>query len=432
MLLMILLAALAAAAVFVIIRASGHAYVDKIYMSDSKTASRRDRICSEFTQFAVKNNISTTDTDKIAAWSADYRYVTVYLFKGEQLRCSFAAGQVIMPSEAERFELSSYASTHGGLSPVRFRDGTGFITVFDSSETIYYNVANLAAVIISLLLFALIILLYTSSLTRRIVMLSREAEVISSGNFDAPITSSGSDELSRMAAEYDNMRRSVLARMESEHKAWQANSELITALSHDLRTPMTSIIGYLGLLKDNTYSAEDRSAFADAAYRRALDLKTMTDELFRYFLVFGENDVHLELETVDAAMLAEQLFAETAFELADDGFEVTSTVDCPGCQIQVDVMYLKRIFDNLISNLRKYADRAEPLLFTSVIKDGMVCLEVANRIEKNGERKDSNRIGIRTCSRIAELLGGRFETQAEDDRFVARVYLPAVPSQPAD
>ena len=121
------------------------------------------------------------------------------------------------------------------------------------------------------------------------------------------------------------MRDAIIERMGNEKRAWEANSELITAMSHDIRTPMTSLIGYLGLLNNTeSLTEEERRRYLEAAYGKSLALKELTDELFKYFLVFGRSELELQREDYDIHMLLMQLLGEAEFDLRDSGFNVQS------------------------------------------------------------------------------------------------------------
>ena len=225
------------------------------------------------------------------------------------------------------------------------------------------------------------------------------------------------------------MRHSVIERMGNEKRAWEANSELITAISHDIRTPMTSLIGYLGLLTEGSGDAESRERFAASAYSKALELKDLTDELFKYFLVFGRSDLEMERERYDARLLLEQLVGEAAFDLSDAGFEIRQIPFEGECTIVADAMYLKRVMDNLVTNAKKYADKNSPIVFLSELSEGQLSLCVSNVIAKNVSRVESTKIGLRTCTKIMQAMGGSFVSQIEDDHYSATFSLPAAPAE---
>jgi len=268
---------------------------------------------------------------------------------------------------------------------------------------------------------------YVHSLTRRIILLSKEAVEVGAGDLDREISTDGNDELSMLACEMDNMRRSVIERMGNESRAWKANSELITAISHDIRTPMTTVIGYLGLLKENKYEDEERRGqFTAAAYDKAMELKELTDELFKYFLIFGKSGLEMEMERYDARLLLEQFLSEAEFELREAGFRVNSIEFEGECSVNADPMYLKRVLDNMVSNIKKYADKNRVVMFISELKDGKLSLCVSNYIAKSMDRVESTKIGLRTCEKIIQHMGGSFVTRSDREHFSAEFILPVL------
>ena len=80
---------------------------------------------------------------------------------------------------------------------------------------------------------------------------------------------------------------------------------------------------------------------------------------------------------------------------------------------------LKRVIDNLVSNIRKYADRKSPVIFRTEREDNRVLVTVSNAVAAEGEPTESTRIGLRTCVKIMEALGGSFQTRREEGRFTA-------------
>jgi len=165
--------------------------------------------------------------------------------------------------------------------------------------------------------------------------------------------------------------------------------------------------------------------FAAAAYNKAIELKDLTDELFKYFLVFGRAELELERERYDARLLLEQLIGEAAFDLTDAGFEIRQ-IDFEGeCTVVADAMYLKRVMDNLVTNAKKYADRNSPIVFLSELSEGRLSLCVSNVVAKKVSRVESTKIGLRTCTKIMQAMGGSFSSRIEDDHYTAAFSLPA-------
>lgn len=417
-----LLGLLLSIALYFLVNALGQLLIDTVYMSEENVAQRRAEICSRLSSYVTRNGISGRDTEALAKWTADNQGITILLYDSGSSHRVFSDGEAI----GVESEIVYDADKYGRLYPQRFQDGVYLVAVLDRSRERQGVLVNVAAVAAAAGGFILLLLCYMNRLTRRIIALSRAAREVSSGKLEKSILAPGQDEISALARSMEEMRRSLLHRMGSESRAWQANSELLTAISHDIRTPMTSMIGYLGLLNDSDFTDTERCRqFSRSAYSKAMDLKDLTDELFKYFLVFGSAELELELAPYDGRLLLEQLTGEAAFSLTEAGFRVRRTEFEGECSILADPLYLKRVIDNLVSNVMKYGDKSGWVILLSEWKDGSLSLCLSNSVTRSLNRVESTRIGLRTCKRIMEQMGGTFSTETDGDRFAAELRLPA-------
>ena len=422
MLFAILLALLLAVGVFFAAYEIGNYFIDSVYMSSDSVAARKAQIYTDFNVYVRRNKLAGTDSAAIARWTSERENVTIIVTGGGR-NYSVRRGEE-SPVNNQISDLVQIAGIYGKLYPMRFADGEYQIGIGDSSQNRERSVFLIGSLALAAVAFIAVMFLYIRRVTNRIIDLSEEAVEIGRGDLEAPITTSGGDEISVLAVEMDNMRRSVIERMGNEKRAWEANSELITAISHDIRTPMTSLIGYLGLLNESG-EGEERKRFAASAYQKALELKELTDELFKYFLVFGRAELEMERERYDARLLIEQLVGEAVFDLKDAGFE-TEQFDFTGeCSVVADPMYLKRVMDNLISNAKKYADPASPVVFRSQLEGGRLIVSVSNTIGRRASRVESTRIGLRTCEKIMQAMSGSFSSHLDERCFTAEFSLPA-------
>ena len=425
MLYMILLSFLCAALVYFAAYGLGSYALKELYMSSEARSARLAEIYSEFYEFVTDNQIKGTDTEAVAHWTREHPYVTILIYENEE--ANRTGNRTPTPyagmGSGERLQ---YNSQYGRLYPMRFADGSYRIAIGDSSNVREDNINRVIAVVLGSVAFFTIMFWYIRRLTNRIIRLSKEADDIGSGDLEAPITVQGEDELAMLAGEMDSMRKSVIERMGNERRAWEANSELITAISHDIRTPMTALIGYLGLLNEGSFeNTEKEKQFISSAYDKAMELKDLTDELFKYFLVFGRAELQMDREEYDGRLLLEQLLGETEFDLTDAGFTVQRIEFEGECTVRTDPLYIKRVVDNLISNAKKYADRGQTLLIVSELKDGKLSVSMSNAVAKDGPRVESTKIGLRTCEKIMDAMGGSFTTHLENERFTAEFVLPA-------
>lgn len=422
----LLLALAVALAMFLAVYGTGCYMVSNIYMSEDNVAARRTSICDQFSSYVAENRLSADDSAQLAVWSEDKPDITILLYRNQELDMRIRGGMAEPAANMLPSERNALATLYGKLYPVRFTDGVIHIAIGDNSGNFKYIGCRMVALVAAALTFLVIMLWYVRRLTSRIIVLSKEAAEIGAGELERPITLSGYDEITELAASVDEMRRSVIDRMSSESRAWQANTELITAISHDIRTPMTSLIGYLGFLNEGDFADSTQAKqFTSSAYAKAMELKALTDELFKYFLVFGKSGIEMEIEPYDARLLTEQFLVEAQFDIASSGFTMDISDFEGECTICVDPLYLKRVFDNLVSNIKKYADASQPVTAVCRLEGGSFSVCVSNTVSRSMNKVESTKIGLRTCGRILDIMGGRFKTDSSDGRFTAELILPA-------
>lgn len=257
-----------------------------------------------------------------------------------------------------------------------------------------------------------------------------EVLAVEQGELNRSIALRGSDEIALLARDVDRMRRALLGQIENERAAWEANRELITAMSHDIRTPLTSLLGYLDIIDHGNYrDAEQLRQYVSVSRDKALQLKELSDKLFQYFLLYGNRPMPLNWQTLGAAMLLEQLLGERALYLRSHGFYVEEDFGVGDCQIATDTAQLCRLFDNLFSNIEKYADPAAPVSIVCGVLTGRLRVRLGNAIRRLEDPVESTRVGLKTCEKIAQQLGGSLEYGAKGNYFSVAVIFPIVGAQ---
>ena len=131
-------------------------------------------------------------------------------------------------------------------------------------------------------------------------------------------------------------------------------------------------------------------------------------------------------ESYDAIILMEQLLGERVVRLMDAGFLVQTIPLEKACTVEVDVQYLQRALDNLFSNIEKHADRTKKVTVMVRLEAGQMLIDLVNGVPDRPNPVESTKIGLQTCRKIIQDMGGLFETQAEDGRFLAEIALPCV------
>ena len=390
---------------------TGEQIIERQYMSEKAILKRTNKAAQEFQSFVRQNGVSTRDTDMLARWGETKKDYYIMLYHDQ--RQIFEIGWWGADTAAvDAYSLKE--QTASVVYPIVFRDGTFYAVIYDNSDSGLYDLLWIVSLLLGCAVLALTLLAYNRRVARRVVAISQEVQSIGAGNLYLQLEPKGRDEISQLTASVEQMRLSLLRKTSEEQRALQQNSDLITAMSHDIRNPLTALLGYLDLAKNGQYrSEEELQSFLDAAYGKAEQLKTLTDELFRYSLLFGCKELPMQMESYDARLLLEQ-----------QGFTVQLLLPQQEVQIEADVMYLKRVLDNLFDNIRKYADPAKPVAIAALIEDGALHICLSNSVNPASGRIESNKIGLRTCAKIMTQMAGGFRRYTENGKFTAEVILP--------
>ena len=426
---MILLSALVAVVLYFLCSFMGQHLVSKLWLSQIPTQNRITSQIQSFRNFADENNISSADAVSIGQWNRTHADIRLTVYGRTTIISSDAYGAEITQTDSG---LSFRLDDHEGFSfPVNFSDGTYSVHIYDHSEGRLYNIVNITSIIISAVVFLLLVLLYERHVTLSILRLSRQVRQVSRGDLQQSIQPPTRDEIGQLAEDVDAMRLSILDKLHREEAAWKANSDLITAISHDVRTPLTALMGYLDILSDTNLPPELQRSYLEICQGNATRLKDLTDELFGFFLVFGNRTPEQNLEQFDAAMLLEQLLLEAQAELTGQGFDVRLVWPEEPLRgnLEIDLNHLHRVFGNLFSNLQKYADSQKEVLIQVSVDQSLLHIGITNTILAGANRVESNKIGLKTCEKLLSSMGGSFLQRRAANTFTAEVTLPLYPAE---
>ena len=237
------------------------------------------------------------------------------------------------------------------------------------------------------------------------------------------------------------MSRALDARMKSE----RMKTELITNVSHDLKTPLTSIVNYVGLLKQCDLPGEDAKEYVEVLDRQSQRLKKLTEDLVEASKA-SSGAIQMEFERLDLAEMTRQAAGEYAARL--EAAQLTPVVSLPETPLPVraDSRYLWRVLDNLLSNAVKYAMPGSRVYIDAAGSGADTVLTVKNisaaplnlspeELTERFVRGDVSRstegsgLGLSIARSLTGLMGGRFALAVDGDLFKVTLSFPSLPPE---
>lgn len=209
-----------------------------------------------------------------------------------------------------------------------------------------------------------------------------ELHYIADGHFNHRIPFQLKGQMQRVVASVNALVDSTIKAMEDEREIERSKDELITNVSHDIRTPLTSIIGYLGLIEDKQYrSEEDILKYTHTAYLKSKQMKSLVDDLFEYTKV-RQTDAPLQVQSLELNAMLEQIGASFELEANKKGMEINTILPDSPVKIEADPEKLARVFNNLITNALKYGSDGKNIYLQLIKVDEK---EIEIRISNDGE-----------------------------------------------
>lgn len=273
------------------------------------------------------------------------------------------------------------------------------------------------SLLVSLLFFLVLFLILLGQKLSYVRTLTQGVEALRANRMDYEMPLEGNNELTQLAETINYLSATQRAVQEKERALALEKDQLIRTLSHDIRTPLTSILSYSELLQaQEDYDPQQIRTHLALIQKKAGQIKELTD-----ILLDGGKRNPEPFE--NARFLLEQLAAEAEEALEEDFPVEIDLSQCPPFQGTFDLRELQRIFDNLVSNIQKYADPARPVVFRMALVDGSLVISQENGKGTRQSPAESHQMGLNSIRRIAHSYGGTVEVREDETTFTISVVL---------
>lgn len=278
---------------------------------------------------------------------------------------------------------------------------------------------------------------------RKIIYLDKIMEGVkdvAEGKLNAPIKEKGNGQLAELAHNINNIKEGLRKSLENEMKSESMKTELITNVSHDLKTPLTSIINYIELLKREDIKPETAKDYVSVLDKKSQRLKVLIEDLFEASKA-ASGAMELNITKLDIGELLRQAVGENNERFEDKNLEVKLNIPQEKIFVNGDGKRLYRVFENLISNSVNYSlSNTRVYIDMKREEDGEVNITVknisayelnfdTNEITSRFKRGDASRttegsgLGLAIAKSIIELHGGEFNIAIDGDLFKAIIVL---------
>ena len=402
-----------------------------IYRSSASYQTQcEEKYVIPFREYVEENSIRASDGKAISEWAEHKRNIVLKIYDGERTIFKY----YYFDTRRSNYQETVFLHTDkidDMVYPVKFADGTFQVSVNAVySDRIYY-VILIAAVMLAIGTFLIVFFAGTYKRTKYISELKDDIERLGSGDLVHEVNVKGNDELAYIADNLEQMRQALLKHMEEEDRLAKDNKEIVSKLSHDIRTPLTSMMLFADLLKEGKYqNQQQRDHYIDWIQSGAVHLTQLTDQLLQYTRDEKPAQDRERQKRTDLLPLIKQ----AAEELLLKGFQVETDYGAGDSSVGIDLSSAMRILDNIKSNIIRYADDKEPVRILYRARESEIVLEFQNtcRFDSASDRDhsdaESKDIGLKSIETLLRQAEGDLQVERSGDSFKIKLTVPACAS----
>jgi len=313
---------------------------------------------------------------------------------------------------------------------IRDKTSEGYIMMYPSDRDHVLAVLYTVSAFISIALFFILTLRLVKPLFSYITRMEEGVKIIASKDLTHKIEVVGDSELTSLAREINAMGEQIYQNVEREKELDKRQRALITNISHDLRTPLTSILGYTDLIDHAEDRTEQIGEYSKIVRRNALRLERLVNDLFLYTKLTS-NDVKFDYSEIDLSLVIRQIL-----ELRTASYDFEIKTD--NTMSYLDPEKFHRIIENICSNAEKYGLQDEDIEIELVEEEEHLAINIKNKTSDdikhkisllfdrmyvaNEERTDSSSgLGLSIVKELTEKMGGSVELEFIDNTFIVKL-----------
>lgn len=281
-------------------------------------------------------------------------------------------------------------------------------------------------IILSLLVsFSFYLIILQSFIRKRIQSirnLQEDVFTLAIGDWNHKITVSDKDEIGRLAQDLNQMRIAFLQTMDNEQQARVANKELISSLSHDLRTPLTTLKGYLEIMNLKRDNIKFRDQYLQKCLDKVEEITYLSNKMFEYSLVFS-TEYNSDLSSIPVQKVMDTLVDHIQY-LREMDLHILYEPLQTSLSMDANFAMMQRILNNIFSNIQKYCDPWKDIVIQTTIEEDQFKMSFTNSINHHLDKVESNGIGLKSVKKMIEIHRGTFYQDETNDLFTIILTFP--------
>ncbi len=387
-------------------------------INNEEQKQQTDQLVAEIQLRIAEQNLSFAQAQDIADLWSNYGYTLHFLSSSEQYTTTDNA--------------SAINDTYF-IYPIKFAASDGSLLLISNfirhSYMTYFSLATIG----SLALFLILILKEISKLIAKIKTIEQGISIIAHDDLQHKIELQAEKELSDLAQNINAMGETIYQKNSQEQQEEINKRAFITNLAHDIRTPLTSISGYLELILSQSQGQDELNNYAHIAQKNTTRLKKLIEDLFLYSKLIS-HDLPLDLQTYNLNTILRQVC-----ELRESEFKLH--IDSKPLMIEVDLNHFQRAIGNLIDNAEKYKSAAADIIISSYIEENQAIISIANKTDDDLSAKihllsqrmykaeesrsdNSSGLGLSIVIELLKTFDADLSLAFEQQIFTAKVLIP--------
>lgn len=387
--------------------------IDKYYENRNIVQNYNKKYISKLQKYVTIHGISSDELQRLDEWISHNRLIYIQVRKdGKWVYSSdFSMDEI----QSEEYDFLPYPSD--SYYDIELYDGTVQVYIMGMYSYNTYTITLVADIIASCLLFLVFTMFGIRRKIRYINQLSKDIEILEGGNLEYEVYAQGNDEITNLARGLNAMRNSFKNQLGEIECLTKTNQEMVTEISHDLRTPLTSVLLYAEILHNNKCAdEEEKQKYLDKIIKKIQFMKDLSDRLLEYSAYHVE-EKHVQIGYISSHKGLYDELSDMCHYLEKQGLKVKADMQWEKGNILINEEYLIRILDNISSNILKYADTQALVLIWNEYYEDEMCITFENACISNNKDKDSYSIGIRNVKIMMMEMNGRCEVIQTQEKF---------------